>query len=412
MLFLFFIESARAEVWPFNYDTEFAKQSIKPEILRTRTITPVFEKLSKKGALAKYSITSVMYTNKAMTSTLCSTFPYPADWTVEAEKMIYKKCLPKLLKENMFKTAFIQPAQDFERGKKVIKNTGFEQTTFFNDDFRDKFPSTNYFGPADKDILPFVADWVDDRISNQENFFLTYITNSNHHPFTPSKNWPKRDYIRQDSPEPEKETIRDYLNSVSYIDSFIGDFTNEFESRGLMNSTLFVFVGDHGYSWGEHGNPEQVQNSHDNLFRVPMLLYTENEKYKPLLEGKTIEGRRGNIDVLPTILDFLNPNFTFDTRFEYGYEGNSVLHPDLGKPQISFSNPGFSSAQFRQYGLKMNYNPKTFTFKFFDIEKDPYEKQELDLYLYEGGRFKDFQEYAKNALWGHIEKVNALFDSK
>lgn len=136
---------------------------------------------------------------------------------------------------------------------------------------------------------------------------------------------------------------------------------------------MFIFNGDRGISLCEHGVELQTNIAFDEPFKVPIFLYTEHPDWKPILENQMIPGDRSTlVDIVPTILDILNPNFKFDTEFDYGFEGSSLFRPPKMKPRVSFSNPGFSSVQIREQGLKMTYDIRV-----YDLKNDPNEMNPL-----------------------------------
>lgn len=46
---------------------------------------------------------------------------------------------------------------------------------------------------------------------------------------------------------------RAYFASISYIDSLVGQVLNQLSAVNLASNTIVLFVGDHGWQLGEHG---------------------------------------------------------------------------------------------------------------------------------------------------------------
>ena len=67
---------------------------------------------------------------------------------------------------------------------------------------------------------------------------------------------------------------------------------------GLDRNTLVLFMGDNGFSLGEHGLIDKRQAFEESM-RVPMLAWAPG-LIKP---GRTIEQMVMNIDIMPTVLD-------------------------------------------------------------------------------------------------------------
>ncbi|KAM9324033.1 LOW QUALITY PROTEIN: iduronate 2-sulfatase [Gastrophryne carolinensis] len=63
-----------------------------------------------------------------------------------------------------------------------------------------------------------------------------------------------------------------YFASVSYLDSQVGQLLSTVENLGLSNDTIIVFISDHGWSLGEHGEWAKYSNF-DVATRVPLMFY-------------------------------------------------------------------------------------------------------------------------------------------
>lgn len=69
-----------------------------------------------------------------------------------------------------------------------------------------------------------------------------------------------------------KELRRAYYAAVSFMDAQVGRVLDAVEDNGLSESTVIMFVGDHGYQMGEHS--EWLKNNNFEIsHRAPMLLH-------------------------------------------------------------------------------------------------------------------------------------------
>jgi arylsulfatase A-like enzyme len=99
--------------------------------------------------------------------------------------------------------------------------------------------------------------------------------------------------------EKQKELIHAYYAAVSYTDAQVGILLNTLDSLGLLNNTVIVLWGDHGWHlgdhdmWGKHTNFEQSTRS-PLIFAAPGLTPGQT---KSLSE---------HVDVFPTICDLAN----------------------------------------------------------------------------------------------------------
>ncbi|MBI3680287.1 MAG: sulfatase [Acidobacteria bacterium] len=102
-----------------------------------------------------------------------------------------------------------------------------------------------------------------------------------------------------DSDEPFDVHYRRYCQCLIGIDESVGQVFSELESRGLVNDTLIVYMGDNGYLWGEHGLIDK-RAMYEPSIRVPMLAHC------PALfgtSGRVVDPMALNLDIAPTFLE-------------------------------------------------------------------------------------------------------------
>jgi arylsulfatase A-like enzyme len=92
-----------------------------------------------------------------------------------------------------------------------------------------------------------------------------------------------------------------YDGQLTYIDTQIGILLNNLKKEGLYDNTLIVITGDHGEGFGEHGIMEHSKPPYDILTRVPLIIKFPQSSYA----GRSVNNQVRLIDVMPTILDFL-----------------------------------------------------------------------------------------------------------
>jgi arylsulfatase A-like enzyme len=89
-----------------------------------------------------------------------------------------------------------------------------------------------------------------------------------------------------------------YLASVSYTDAQIGKLLNRLEELGIMENTIVVLWGDHGWKLGEHGSwCKQTNYSIDT--RVPMIFSTPETRKNPVVSEGLVEF----VDIYPTLCE-------------------------------------------------------------------------------------------------------------
>lgn len=97
---------------------------------------------------------------------------------------------------------------------------------------------------------------------------------------------------------PMERHYRNYCAALTAVDRELGRLLDELDALGLADNTVVVYLGDNGYSWGEHVLTGKRWSSEENL-RVPCIV-----RYP---EGIATAGRRAadmvlNIDIAPTFL--------------------------------------------------------------------------------------------------------------
>jgi phosphoglycerol transferase MdoB-like AlkP superfamily enzyme len=89
-----------------------------------------------------------------------------------------------------------------------------------------------------------MEDAIDDAIKNNERLFLSHFTSTTHHPWALPKGVQSEQYFSDESLIGKHEDMNSYLNSVRYVDAWLGDMLGLLDKKGIANETLVVFVGD------------------------------------------------------------------------------------------------------------------------------------------------------------------------
>ncbi len=91
---------------------------------------------------------------------------------------------------------------------------------------------------------------------------------------------------------------RRYCETLLALDDSIGRILTHLQENGLAESTLVFYMGDNGFSFGEHGLIDK-RHMYEESMRVPLLAYCP-EFIKPQTKVKQMVQ---NIDIAPTILE-------------------------------------------------------------------------------------------------------------
>ena len=152
--------------------------------------------------------------------------------------------------------------------------------------------------------------------------------------FDPHEPWDPPDwYVRRfqeedyEGPEPiyppygsnpmdEKTTKRAealYRAEACLVDTWIGHLLKKIDNMGLMDSTMIIFMADHGFLLGEHGLVAKNFDMYEEVAHIPLMIY------HPEATPRRTPALTSIIDIPPTVLD------VFNTEHSGPVEGNSLL---------------------------------------------------------------------------------------
>jgi arylsulfatase A-like enzyme len=225
-------------------------------------------------------------------------------------------------------------------------------------------------------------------------FFLYLHYMEPHAPYSHPPNYPLQfageyegfDFIRDGNPKPIGEMlygngpqydIRDrdiqhlvdlYDDEIRFFDDVFRSLVGQLEARGLLEDTIIVFTSDHGEEFLEHGHISHCRGVWDTVTHVPLFFKI------PGVDGQRLEAAVQNLDIVPTILDYL----AIDSE-GYGFEGTSLRPLIEGRdtPRLyAFSKQTeFYSSDDGRFHLILDTDNDRFTL--FDIRNDRLEQNDL-----------------------------------
>ncbi|SFS91290.1 Arylsulfatase A [Zhouia amylolytica] len=187
--------------------------------------------------------------------------------------------------------------------------------------------------------------------------------------------------------EKDKEDARKVYAMVTNIDDNIGKLLKKLDDLNIADDTLIIFMTDNGpqqtrYVGGMRGRKGDV---YQGGVRVPFYI-----KYSSFEKQKDIETMAAHIDVLPTIAQICNVPLPTERKID----GKSLLPLIKGKggdwdnrslffywtrryPELNY-NMALRKGNYKLVG-KTDYNAPIKDFELFDLEKDPYEQNNIVL---------------------------------
>jgi arylsulfatase A-like enzyme len=143
-----------------------------------------------------------------------------------------------------------------------------------------------------------------------------------------------------------------YDGEIKAADNWVGKLIDKIDELGLSKKTIVVITSEHGDMLGEKGRFMRggplVGTFYENVLHVPLLIRHPN------LGSRRIDGLVQLIDVMPTLLEFLN------IKIDIKIEGKSLLPLILrNEPVNDFA---FSGAEFTPTENNLFFNDSTLTF--------------------------------------------------
>ena len=258
-----------------------------------RDTTPFLADLAKRSLVAENAYTVVPHTSKALTASNCGYVPPLDTKLTESEPAgLPSTCLPGLLREHGYRTAFFQSAVgEFERRPDLIRNLGYDE--FFPVETFPKagFGRANYFGWEDDIMLQPSRDWLRER--GDEPFMMTYLTVTGHHDYRLPDTFPL-EHLSDDV------ELNNYLNGARYVDRFVSKVFAMLAEEGHADDTLVVVMADHGEGFGEHGLRQHDNTIYNEGIKVPYLVYDPSD-----LRGRSVQRPVTTMSVPATIAESL-----------------------------------------------------------------------------------------------------------
>lgn len=160
------------------------------------------------------------------------------------------------------------------------------------------------------------------------------------------------DYMRLDLENNIDGIHARYINAAHHIDQQVGRLLAALKARGLMDSTIVLFTGDHGEEFMEKGH---WGHGHGTTFpeeqiRVPLVLWAPGQGHPA---GEVIRHRTSHLQISPTLLQMLgvtaparsyssaDPLFTPMSSFVLGEYAYMAVVDDKYKITFPFTGSDF-----------------------------------------------------------------------
>ncbi|MEM1128448.1 MAG: sulfatase [Bacteroidota bacterium] len=387
--------------------------------------TPTMDRLAAEGAHLANAFVSTALCSPSRASILTGQYAH-THGVIDNTRLVPEGTVffPQDLQEAGYETAFIGKWHMGETSD--APRPGFDywasfpgQGGYFNQRLNINGEHQERAGYITDDLTDLALEWLATQESNDAPFFLYLSHKAVHHPFQPA---PRHAGSYAEAPIPYPPTYwrtegnlrdlprwaqeqryswhgvdypfyfeigdfeaiyRSFAETVRGIDDSIGRVIAYLEEAGLSDNTLVLYLGDNGFSLGEHGLLDK-RHAYEESMRIPMLAWAPSF----IAPGTTITEMAMNVDIAATVLDLAG--VTVPERMA----GRSLL-PLLRGEAVPDWRDDILYEYYWEYHFPQNpttYALRTDRFKYifyhgvwdrnielFDLQADPFERSNLAL---------------------------------
>lgn len=253
-------------------------------------LTPFLDSLASVSWSFDRTYSAGIHTYNGVYSTL---YGFPAIWRKHSMAGISTPSfsgLPAIMKQEKYNTVFFTTHDSyFDNLDNFLLNNYIDELVSERDYPGDELSGP--FGVPDHLLFKHAIEKLDLLNKKPEPFFATLLTVSDHGPYHVPNGIPFK---------PKHEDIKQAV--IEYADWSISSFITAAKSKSWFDSTVFVFVADHGGLVGE--NPYEMALSFNH---IPFIIY------HPSLGGKSFMQQGMQTDVFPTLCGVLGISYVNNT---------------------------------------------------------------------------------------------------
>ncbi len=348
-----------------------------------RETSPNIDTLAKDSAVFTQAISQASVTLVSVASLLTATYPTKHGLVGQhphfAKELSYPNIIGMLEKKDYQTAIFLPYAKFITRWLYKIADHIF----------RANYAEKSFFEFAKADVLTQEAmGWVED--NSLSSFFVWLHYNEPHASYEPPPPYDSlyvgdelygtgnRECFRYKEAAEHINDIQkldyhiaQYDGEIRYVDHWVGKLMDYLKEKDLYDDSLIILSSDHGEAFGEHDLWYcHGATLYDILIRVPLIIKLPRGQ----LKGKVINRQVRLVDIVPTILDYL------DIEIPGHIDGESLMplleeRPDYSA-QFSFSKTDTINA-LRTEEWKLIYDEKDGHYELYDLKKDPCELNDV-----------------------------------
>ena len=262
-----------------------------------------------------------------------------------------------------YHSGFFQASDSsFENRRVLFKKLGFD-TILPNPNINDAggYDQLTLSRYEDNIILPYSDQWLAEQVKAKRNFIATYLTVTTHFDYIPPEHFKTKKYS-------DNTDFNNYLNDQRYIDGYIRKLIAQYAKYHLLDKTIFIFMGDHGEGFGEHGLYHHNDVIYQEGLHIPFFIYAPGLKLFP----RHLTGNFNQFDIMPTILELLKYK-----PLAGSFTGISILAPQTKAHPLYASCFVSPCVSVTENNIKYIYYFDGRRPELYNLHSDPHEKHNL-----------------------------------
>ncbi|PCI30218.1 hypothetical protein COB52_01770 [Candidatus Kaiserbacteria bacterium] len=292
--------------------------------------TPNIDKWAKKAVIFD------KYYNQAFLTPISETVAHTSLHPIESGVTRFNSVLPEkfkmmaeYLKAGGLKTVALGSSPEFFHfsvGMRENFQRGFDE--YYTEYSTEELQT---WGRTFRDETEAPFSWIEDKANTKDPFFMWLTIGTVHWPYAEGDFPGKKEYsgflkgsslswsnhlrkiyndkvwsitslgeIERDLEKSDKEYLENaYVANIVKTDLYIGNFFDLLKKEGLHKNTIIIFHSEHGEELGEHGYYAHY-DIYNTTIHSPLIIKIPGQK------PKRVESSVGSIDILPTVLDYLD----------------------------------------------------------------------------------------------------------
>ncbi len=327
--------------------------------------------------------------------------------------------LPDMLRKAGYHTGIIGKWHLGLESPNLPNERGFDHFHGFLSDMMDDYwnhrrHGVNWMRLSDQEVAPkghatdiftqWSVDYIEERTTNNEKFFLYLAYNAPHDPIQPPEEWLQK--VKEREPGLSEKRAK-LVAFIEHLDSDIGKVIASLKEQGIYDETLIIFTSDNGgvLKYEANNGPFKggKQDMYEGGIKVPACFVWKNH----IEAGSETDAIALTMDIFPTLCEIAGQNITTDI------DGMSILPLLQGKKQetddrhlfwvrregFKYGGKAYYACRYKDH--KILQNTPFIPMEYYNIQTDPGEENELE---------KSGEIY--NNLWNnlqeHIRKSGAI----